>query len=187
MKAHMNLARFIPLPLLLAACSSPETEPVELEAPDVKFKKAAILAAVAPENRKEVEDFAVAEIKRRRPKASVIATWPKHPNLEAITEESFREFLEDEGIDLVVTIVPFVETVAAGYNELSDVAGEEIGLYVEDMRAHALAGRFGVQVVGWNVETKEPVYARTSQILVGEVAGPQGVAEFAVESVTRDL
>ncbi len=63
----------------------------------------------------------------------------------------------------------------------------EFGDYVEGLSPHTLLGRFGVQVVGWDVDTREPVYAKTSQILVGEVSGPDGITDFAVESVTQDI
>jgi len=181
----MKLARFVPL-LLLGACSSSD-EKVALEAPDVHFQKAAVMAAVAPENRKEIEDRVAAELERRRPGVQVITTWEAFPNLEEVSEVYLMNYLNRYGVDMLVTIVPFSETTNASYDEWSDVASDQMGGYVEDLDERVLLGRFGVQVVGWDVPTKQPVYAKTSQIMIGDVAGTDEVADFAVTTVTRDI
>ena len=172
--------------LLLGACSSPQPE-VAREAPDVHFKRAAVLAAISPENRKQVEDLVAAEIERRRPDVSATSTWEEFPDLGRISTQGMLNYLQFHGIDLLVTIVPFSETISAGYDDWSDVAQDELGGYVGGLTPQVLAGRFGVQVVGWNVPTRAPVYAKTSEILIGDVAGPRGVADFAIATVTREL
>ncbi len=181
----MRLARLIPL-LLLGACSTTKSS-VPLEAPDVRFKKAFIVAAVGPEYRKDIEDHVAAEIQRRRPYVQVIPSFDQFPNPNEVREHEFISFLKSHDIDLVVTIVPFAETYAAKYDEWDDVAESELGTYVEGMDTQALVGRYGVQVVGWDVATKHPVYAKTRQVMVGEVSGPNGVIEFTADTVTRDI
>jgi len=181
----MSCARIVAL-LLLGACSSSRDD-IALEAPDVHFQKAAVLAAVAPEDRREIEDAVAAEIERRRPGVQAITTWEAFPNLEGVSERYLMNYLNRYGVDLLVTIVPFSETTNASYDEWSDVASDKLGGYVEDLNERVLLGRFGVQVVGWDVPTKQPVYAKTSQIMVGDVAGTDEVADFAVATVTRDL
>lgn len=181
----MRLARFVPL-LLLGACSSTKSS-VPLEAPDVKFKKAFIVAAVGPEYRKDIEDRVGAEIQRRRPYVQVIPSFGQFPNPNDVGRNELASFLKSHDIDFVVTIVPFAETYAAKYDQWDDVAGHELGEYVEGMETQALVGRYGVQVVGWDVATKLPVYAKTRQVVVGEVSGPNGVVEFASDTVTRDI
>lgn len=181
----MRLARLIPL-LLLGACSSTKSN-VPLDAPDVKFKKAFIVAAVGPEYRKDIEDRVAAEIQRRRPAVQVIPSFGQFPNPEDVSRHELQSFLSSHNIDMVITIVPFAETYSAKYDQWDDVANQELGTYVEDMHTQALIGRFGVQVVGWEVATKRPVYAKTRQITVGEASGPNGVVEFAADTVTRDI
>jgi hypothetical protein len=180
----MKLSRFLPL-LFLGACSSPQTD-IPLEAPNVKFKKAAILAAVAPQHREEVENLVAAELERRRPESQAVATYGPLPDLDELTGQGLLNYLNYHSIDLLVTIVPFAETLSASY-QWEDVASDEIGIYVEDLTPYVLAGRYGVQVVGWDVSSREPVYAKTSAIMVGETTGPAGVADFAATTVTRDI
>ena len=146
-----------------------------------------MLAAVEPGNRKEIEDLVAQELKRRRPDVEVITTFESFPDLDAVTDQRLMDYLNRYGVDMLLTIVPFAETRNASYDDWSDVANDELGAYVQDMEAQVLIGRFGVQVVGWDVPTKHPVYAKTSQILVGEVAGAEEVASFAVATVTRDI
>lgn len=184
----MKFARIVPLCLLsLAACKTASTEQaVQLEAPDVHFRKAIIVAVTDNENRHAVEDAVAEEIHRRRPYTQIMTSYKAYPDLHKLTEERFQSYVYNHGIDIVVTIVPFAETVSAGYDDWTDVAGDELVPYVEKQPAGALVGRYGVQLVAWDVKTKRPVYAKTSQILVGELAGPNGVAEFAAATVTTE-
>lgn len=181
----MGPARFAWL-LLLGACSSPQPK-VPLEAPDVHFKRAAVLAAISPENRKEIEDLVASELERRRPDVEASSTWEEFPDLGKISRQGLINYLQFHGIDMLVTIVPFSETISASYDDWSDVADDDLGVYVEDLTPQVLAGRFGVQVVGWNVPTREPVYAKTSQVMVADVAGVRGVADFTIVTVTHEL
>ena len=181
----MKLARIVPL-LLLGACSSTKSN-VPLEAPNVKFNRAFIIAAMGPEYRKDVETRAAEEIQKRRPHVQVIPSYGPFPDPNEVSENEFKTFLKSRDIDFVVTIVPFAETAAARYDDWQDVAAEEVDHYVGDMKVQALVGRYGIQVVGWDVATKKPVYAKTRQIMIGEASGPNGVVNFAVDAVTRDI
>lgn len=181
----MKLARIVPL-LVLCACTSSKSN-VPLEAPDLKFKKAFIVAAIKSSNRKEVEEHVAAELQRRRPYVQVIPSYEQFPNPSDVHHQELMMFLESHDVDLVITIVPFVEAALAKHQDSSDVARDDLGHYVDHMDAQPIVGRFGVQVVGWDVATKKPVYAKTSQVIVGTVDGPNGVTDFAVHTVTRDI
>ncbi len=176
---------FVSLLAFIGCASTEKEQPAPLEAADVRFERAVVLAAFPARSRRDVEDIAVAELERRRPNAQVLASWKEFPDVESVTGESFRDYLVENDIDFVVTIVPFAETITASYDDWSDEAADELDDFVEQVNAGALAGRFGLEVVGWDVATRAPVCSRTSQFLVGDVAGPNGVAEFAVATVTR--
>ena len=180
----MKLTALASLALLaLAACQSKPKESVPLEAPNVHFKKAIVLAAVAEDKRKEVEDMVVAELLRRRPDTKVTPSYKQFPDLGKATHERFKAYVDTQDVDMVVTIVPFAEIVAARYADWNKEPHELVAYY-DDLSPAALVGRFGVQVVGWDVKTKRPVYAKTSEILVGEAVGVQGVTDFAVATVS---
>ncbi len=181
----MKLARIAPL-LLLSACSTSKTD-APLEAPDVKFKKAFIVAAIPSDGRKDVEERVAAEVQRRRPYVQVIPSYAQFPNPDEVKQQELLSFVRNHDIDMIITIVPFAETVLTQHDDWSDVAQDDVGRYVEDMSAQSLVGRYGVQVVGWEVATRKPVYAKTSQVIVGSVQGPSGVADFAIQAVTRDI
>jgi len=178
----MRLARLAPL-LLVAACASSKDRP-PLEAPNVHFQRALIVAEVAQDKRAEVEGIVANEIQKRRPHVQVIQSADQFPDLEHLTREHFLAYLQSQAIDLVVTIKPFAELARAEYASWPKTSKTELGDHVEHIQPSVLVGRFGVQVVGWDVATKRPVYAKTSQTLVGSSAGPRGVADFAVTSVT---
>jgi hypothetical protein len=181
----MRLARIVPL-LLLGACSSSKSS-VPLEAPNVKFNKALIIAAMGPEHRRDVETRAAEEIQKRRPHVQVIPSYGPFPDVNEVSETEFATFVKSRDIDMVVTIVPFAEAALTSHDGWDDVANDHVGHYVEDMKVQALVGRYGIQVVGWEVATKKPVYAKTRQTVFGEAAGPNGVVEFTVDAVTRDI
>lgn len=178
----MRLAR-LALLLLVAACASSKDRP-PLEAPNVHFNKALIVAEVAPDKRSEVEGIVANEIQKRRPHVQVIQSAEQFSDFGRVTRQQFLAYLQAHEIDLVVTIKPFAELARPEYASWSKVSKNELGDHVEHIQPTALVGRFGVQVVGWDVATRRPVYSKTSQTLVGSSSGSQGVADFAVTSVT---
>ena len=171
--------------LALGACSSPEPT-LPPKAPGVYFTKAAVLAAVDSDNRREVEDIVANEIHLRRPEVELISTWEQFPELAGLTEQRVIEDLQRQRVDLLVTIVPFSEEKRARYDDWSDVASDTLGTYVERLDAQSLRGTAGVQVVAWDVATRAPVYAETTELLVDEIAAPRDVIDFTVGTVTRD-
>ena len=178
----MRLARLAPL-LLVAACASSKDRP-PLEAPNVHFNRALIVAEVAEDKRAEVEGIVANEIQKRRPHVQLIQSVDQFSDFKKVTRDQFLAYLQSHEIDLVVTIKPFAELARAEYASWPKTSKTELGDHVEHIQPTALVGRFGVQVVGWDVATRRPVYAKTSQTLVGSSAGPRGVADFAVTSVT---
>ena len=182
----MNILRITALSLaLLGACTTPAKQSAPpLDAPNVVFKKAMVVAAFVPDQRQQIENLFATEIQRRRPAARVIASYQQFPEMGKTTENRFAAFLDTQAVDLVVTIEPFGEVMKTNFDDWSDIANVALGQYYGAMAPQELKGRIGVQVVGWDVKTKRPVYAKTSEILVGEAVGVQGVTDFAVTTVS---
>jgi hypothetical protein len=178
-------------PLLVSAglafasgCASHKSPP--LEAPNVHFQKALVMAEAPLEKRREIERMVADEMQRRRPHVQVVLSSDQFPQLGQVTRENFLAYLQNYEIDLVMTITPFAEAVKMSYTDTAAMK-EELGQHIVDARANAMIGRYGVQVIGWDTKTRRPVYSKTSETLIGSASGPRGVADFAVTTVSRDL
>ncbi len=186
----MKLTVVAPLLLVsagLAAASGCASHPTPaLEAPNVHFQKALVMAEAPLEKRREIEKMVATEMQRRRPHVQVVLSSDQFPQLGAVSRESFLAYLQNYEIDLVMTITPFAEAVKMDYSD-TKASRQELGQHVMDARPNAMVGRYGVQVIGWDTKTRKPVYSKTSETLIGSASGPRGVADFAVTTVSRDL
>lgn len=168
----------------VSGCASHPNPP--LEAPNVHFQKALVMAEAPLEKRREIERMVADEMQRRRPHVQVVLSSDQFPQLGQVSRENFLAYLQNYEIDLVMTITPFAEAVKMNYTD-SLANKQELGQHVMDARPNAMVGRYGVQVIGWDTKTRRPVYAKTSETLIGSASGPRGVADFAVTTVSRDI
>src|SRR5262249_38114775 len=156
----------------LGACASSH-ESAPLEAPNVHFQKALVMAEAPLEKRREIERMVADEMQRRRPHVQVVLSSDQFPDIEHVSRENFLAYLQNYEIDLVMTITPFAEAVSQSYGQWTAIKDEELGEHVVRAQAHSMVGRYGVQVVGWDTKTRKPVYAKKSETLMGASAGPQ--------------
>jgi len=190
-EAKMKLAALAPLllvsaPLAVSSGCASSHQSAPLEAPNVHFQKALVMAEAPLEKRRQIERMVADEMQRRRPHVQVVLSSDQFPQLGQVSRENFLAYLQNYEIDLVMTITPFAEAVKMEYTD-ARASQEELGKHVMDARPNAMVGRFGVQVIGWDTKTRRPVYSKTSETLIGSASGPRGVADFAVTTVSRDL
>jgi len=170
----------------LSGCATSH-ESAPLEAPNVHFQKALVMAEAPLEKRKEIERMVADEMQRRRPHVQVVLSSDQFPDIEHVSRENFLAYLQNYEIDLVMTITPFAEVMSQRYGQWTAIKNEELGEHVVHAQAATMTGRYGVQVIGWDTKTRKPVYAKKSETLLGASASPQGVATFAVTTVSREM
>src|SRR5262245_41234347 len=107
-EAKMKIAAVAPLLLLSASlgglvsslpgcASSHESAP--LEAPNVHFQKALVMAEAPLEKRREIERMVADEMQRRRPHVQVVLSSDQFPDIEHVSRENFLAYLQNYEID----------------------------------------------------------------------------------------